>query len=308
MQSNPTLAAGDVKVAIDDGAPANLATLPVVDADFTKRVKVSLSAAEMNGDNISIIFSDAAGDEWCDLIINIQTAVNQIDDLQTGLADIPTVAEFEARTLPSADYTIVSDLGTVQSGDSYAIVNGDHGLVSIQDDVDAILVDTDELQTDWADSGRLDMLLDAILLDTGTTLDGKIDVIDTNTFNLVTALITAFAPSSLAADIAVIYGSVDDIVNDLTQIAGPGFNQANDSLSILSDKLDALVADILDGVVEGTYTFQDCMKIILAYMASKATGGGTPEVKFRDTADTKDRIVMAVDGNGNRSAITVDVT
>lgn len=53
---------------------------------------------------------------------------------------------FEARTLPSADYTVVGDLGTVQTGDSYAIVAGDHGLVSIQDDVDAILADTGELQ------------------------------------------------------------------------------------------------------------------------------------------------------------------
>lgn len=81
LQANPTLAAGDVKVAIDDGAPNNLTVLPVVDADFTKRVKVSLSAAEMNGDNITIIFSDAAGAEWCDLIVNIQTAVNQVDGI-----------------------------------------------------------------------------------------------------------------------------------------------------------------------------------------------------------------------------------
>jgi hypothetical protein len=65
-QANPTLAAGDVKIAIDDGAPANLATLPVVDADFTKRVKVVLNAAETNGDNLTIVFSDAADAEWCD--------------------------------------------------------------------------------------------------------------------------------------------------------------------------------------------------------------------------------------------------
>jgi hypothetical protein len=81
MQANPTLAAGDFKVAIDDGAPANFATLPVVDADFTKRVKVELSAAEMNGDNITLICSDAAGAEWCDLVINLQTVARQIDDL-----------------------------------------------------------------------------------------------------------------------------------------------------------------------------------------------------------------------------------
>lgn len=81
LQANPTLAAGDVKVATDDGVPANLATLPVVDADFTDRVKVSMSAGEMNGDRISVIFSDAAGAEWADLFIDIPTSVRQIDDL-----------------------------------------------------------------------------------------------------------------------------------------------------------------------------------------------------------------------------------
>jgi len=181
LQANPTLAAGDVKVAIDDGAPANLATIPAVDADFTKRVKVSLSTSEMNGDNITVIFSDAAGAEWCDVLINIQTAAKQIDDIKaetalivadtdliddatSGLAkiasdvdailtdtsstldtlikDIPTTAELALRTLLAAEYTVVSDLGTVQSGDSFAIVNGVHGLVSIQDDIDEILIDT----------------------------------------------------------------------------------------------------------------------------------------------------------------------
>ena len=36
-------------------------------------------------------------------------------------------------------------IGTHQTGDSYAIVNGDHGLVSIQDDIDAIKAKTDKL-------------------------------------------------------------------------------------------------------------------------------------------------------------------
>ena len=81
MQANPTLAAGDAKVAVNDAAPANLGTLPVVDADFTKRVKVVLSAAEMNGDNVTVIFSDAAGAEWVDLTVNIQTTARQVDDL-----------------------------------------------------------------------------------------------------------------------------------------------------------------------------------------------------------------------------------
>lgn len=81
FKASPTLAAGDVLVATDDGAPANITTLPAVDADFTKRLKVSLSAAEMNGDNVTVIFSDAAGAEWYDLEVNIQTSARQVDDL-----------------------------------------------------------------------------------------------------------------------------------------------------------------------------------------------------------------------------------
>ena len=102
LQANPTLAAGDVKVAIDDGAPANLATIPVVDADFTKRVKVSLSSDEMNGNNITVIFSDAAGAEWCDLIINIQTAANQIDDVKTTADAIETDTQNIQGRIPAA--------------------------------------------------------------------------------------------------------------------------------------------------------------------------------------------------------------
>lgn len=72
FKANPTLAAGDVKVSKDGGAEANLTTLPTVTPASGKHVKVTLSATEMSADNISIIFSDAAGAEWCDLQVDIQ--------------------------------------------------------------------------------------------------------------------------------------------------------------------------------------------------------------------------------------------
>lgn len=93
FQANPTLAAGDVKVSIDNGALANLATLPTVTPAAGKIVKVSLSAAEMNGANIQVVFSDAAGAEWDDLIINIQTSTQQIDDLATQVS-VNTIDDF----------------------------------------------------------------------------------------------------------------------------------------------------------------------------------------------------------------------
>jgi len=90
VQVSPTMAIGDVKVSTDNGTASNIATLPVIGTD-TRVLKVNLSAAEMNGGNVTVIFSDAAGAEWCDLVLNIQTAANQIDDLAAGISGIGTV-------------------------------------------------------------------------------------------------------------------------------------------------------------------------------------------------------------------------
>ena len=82
-QNNPTLDAGDVKVSTDGGAESDLDTLPVVTPAGSDRIKVVVSADEMNGDNVSITFSDAAGDQWCDITVNIQTILFDPDELGT---------------------------------------------------------------------------------------------------------------------------------------------------------------------------------------------------------------------------------
>jgi hypothetical protein len=74
LQANPTLAAGDAQISKDGGAFANLATLPAVTPALGRAVRVQLSATEMTADNIVVIFCDAAGTEWDDRFILIQTA------------------------------------------------------------------------------------------------------------------------------------------------------------------------------------------------------------------------------------------
>jgi len=71
---------------------------------------------------------------------------------------------------------------------------------------------------------------------------------------------------------------------------------------------DAGVDAILDEVVEDSTTFRQMLRIIFAALAGKSSGGGTTTVKFRDIADTKDRITATVDSDGNRTAITLDGT
>ncbi|MCE5212990.1 MAG: hypothetical protein LLG40_15720 [Deltaproteobacteria bacterium] len=63
---------------------------------------------------------------------------------------------------------------------------------------------------------------------------------------------------------------------------------------------------IHDEVVEGSLTFRQIIRILLAFAAGKSTGGGTATITFRDVADAKARITATADGDGNRSAITLD--
>lgn len=78
FQSNPTLAAGDATIAKDGGTAANLTTLPTVAPASGKRVKVELSATEMEAENVTVVLSDVAGAEWCDMTVNIQPMVGPL--------------------------------------------------------------------------------------------------------------------------------------------------------------------------------------------------------------------------------------
>ncbi len=118
FQTNPTIQAGDFKVSIDGGALNNPTTLPSVLPAGSKAVKVTLSTAEMTGDNIQLICSDAAGAEWCDVLINIQTVTKQSDDLatpanvNTEVVDCLAVDTYAEPTgAPAATTTIAGKLG-----------------------------------------------------------------------------------------------------------------------------------------------------------------------------------------------------
>jgi len=87
FQANPTLAAGDVTVSVDGANPANITTLPTA-INSGANVKVSLSAAEMNGDYIAVLFSDAAGAEWHDTAININTLTYTTNELYTAITAV----------------------------------------------------------------------------------------------------------------------------------------------------------------------------------------------------------------------------
>lgn len=74
FQGTPTIAAGDFKVSKDGGALTNLTTIPAVDPAGSVLVKITLSATEMNADNVVIVGIDqSAPKEWADFILSIPT-------------------------------------------------------------------------------------------------------------------------------------------------------------------------------------------------------------------------------------------
>jgi hypothetical protein len=83
IKTAPTLAAGDVLVSKDNGATANITTLPAETPASSGILQVDLSATEMTADLVTVIFRDAAGAEWNDVAVHIAPSPVQMGDTTT---------------------------------------------------------------------------------------------------------------------------------------------------------------------------------------------------------------------------------
>lgn len=80
------------------------------------------------------------------------------------------------------------------------------------------------------------------------------------------------------------------------------------SSALAASAVNEIVAGLLAGVVEGTITVQQALMLVDAVLAGKASGGATTTMRYRNPADTKNRVTATVDADGNRSAVTLDFT
>lgn len=72
---------------------------------------------------------------------------------------------------------------------------------------------------------------------------------------------------------------------------------------------EGLAASLLDGNdIENGYTLRESIRLILAASAGKLSGAETTTVVIRDINDTVNRIVATVDANGNRTAVSKNVS
>jgi hypothetical protein len=156
-----------------------------------------------------------------------------------------------------------------------------------------------------------------------TSLDTVDDLLDTEVaaiFNRIGAPVGA----SISADIAAVKTQTAAIETDTQDI------QTRLPAALVSGRMDssvgamaanvltaaataadfgAEVADaVLDEVVEGTITLRQFTRGFGAALLGEVSGAATTTMVFRDASDTKTRITATVDSDGNRTALTLDLT
>lgn len=191
IKTTPTLAAGDVKVIKDGGAAANIASLPSETPASSGIVSVALSSSEMDADEVVVRFLDASGAEWWSQTHVIHTAAQTYDTIDTNVDSVLT----DTGTTIPAQITGLND-------PTAAAIRAEIDSNSTQ--LAAIVADTNELQGDWANGGRLDLIVDAILEDTGITLPASISGLN----NLSAADVNAEVVDALNTDTYAEPGSV----------------------------------------------------------------------------------------------------
>ena len=61
-------------------------------------------------------------------------------------------------------------------------------------------------------------------------------------------------------------------------------------------------------VVDGSITAQESIRLMNSVLGGRVSGAGSGTERFRDIANTKDRIISTVDSGGNRTNVTTDLT
>jgi len=169
------------------------------------------------------------------------------------------------------------------------------------------LMGTDYLQVDMKQVEGADATDTIIGADSDTleTLSDQIDTIPTTAMRgtdnaALASAWTAALATALGSYTAARAGYLDELAaaNLPTDVAA--------NATAIAALNDISVADIIAGVADGSYDLQEMIRIIFAACALKSSGGGTTEVKFRNSADDTDRITATVDSDGNRTTVTLD--
>ena len=291
LQAAPTLAAGDVVILKDLVLDGNIDTLPVAVTSATKVLNVTLSAAEMTADIVTVIFSDAAGDEWQDQVVTIYTTAQTLDAMDANIDSILTdtgtngvVLADDAITLSKFDESTAFPLVASDAGATQVARVGADGdtmeTLSDQIDLQATLAICTEVRLAELDAANLPADVDSILS-------------ETSEIGVAGAGLTALGDARL--------GNLDAAVSTRAATGADG-----DTLETLSDQIDGTALQTSVDDLEGRLTavragYLDNLTNLDAAVSTRAATGADG-----DTLETlSDQIdgVSTLDAAGVRTAV-----
>lgn len=298
----------------DGGAFANIGTLPV-EISTTGVLSLALTGTEMTADIVTVRFRDAAGAQWADLLLTIHTATKQFEDIPS-VDDLPTHAEL-ATALGTADDAVIAAIAALNNLSAAQLAAADDATLAaiaalnnlsaaqVNAEVDTALADYDAPTKAELDAAVAPLATQASVNDlpTNAELATSQAAADDATLAAIAAL------NNLSA--AAVNAEVDTALADVgltTTITGRIDAAVSSRLASASYTAAPTVADILAGVIEGSITIKGALRLALAVLTGKSSGGGTATVVFRDTGDTKARVTATVTADGNRTAVTRDIT
>lgn len=92
-------------------------------------------------------------------------------------------------------------------------------------------------------------------------------------------------------------------VRDAVGLASANLDTQLAALPTAAETADAVLAG---GDIDG-FTLEETLKLCLAALAGKVSGGGTTEITIKQAGGNTTRIVATVDASGNRTAVTLNV-
>jgi hypothetical protein len=239
---------------------------------------------------VAAVITNAAG---VDISADILTIDNLVDDLESRL------------TAARAGY--LDNLNIAEN------VAGTSEIAALNDPTAAAIADAvfDEATAGHVAAGSFGKLLadiltdtNAILVDTGTTLQAELDAIQA-------AVITNAAGADVAADIIALKAVADAILVDTgttipATLGTPAAASLAADILAIDNFVDGIPADVWDlaGAIDG-YTPREIQRLVAAAVLGKASGLATTTAVYRAADDSKTRITATVDADGNRSAVTL---
>jgi hypothetical protein len=182
---------GTITYKIFGGAPASATLPPAVNVEQWK----GATAPAMTGDAFARLGAPAGASVSADLLVidnlvdDLESRIGTPSNLGGGATIAANLSDIEAQT---------DDIGAAGAGLTALASAANLATVAgyLDTEIAAILADTNELQTDWANGGRLDLILDARASQT------SVDAVQTKTDQL-----TFTGGNKVHADLQALFGA-----------------------------------------------------------------------------------------------------